>query len=134
MFRILTATLAVLALAAPLFAQTTYTWNPATTGANPWDTTSAVWSATGTAPYNQPFANGATNNAVLALTSGTADLTAAGAINFGQLRIGSDGFPLTSGTGTNGFIFNQGFRTIGGARTINLAVGAGATSSFVAAG
>lgn len=133
MFRPLTTVLAVLALACPLVAQT-YTWNPANNGSSPWNTTSAVWSTTGTTPYNQVFANGEANNAVLELTSGTADLTAGTAINFGQLRIGSDGFTLTSGASANGYTFNQGFQTLGGARTINLAVGAGASTSFVASG
>lgn len=134
MFRTLASVLAVLPLAAPLAAQTDYTWNPANTGVNAWDTTATVWSTTGVAPYNQAFANGATNNAVLALTTGTANLTAGTAISFGQLRIGSDGFTLTGGTAANSFTFKQGFRTVGGARTINLAVGAGATAVFNATG
>ncbi len=135
MFRKLaTALLACLALATPSTAQSTYTWNPASTGNNSWDTTTAIWSTNGAAPFNQPFANGTTNNAVLALNTGTADLTAGTAINLGQLRVGSDGFTLTSGSGTNGFTFNQGFQTVGGARTLTLVVGSGATSSFMATG
>lgn len=35
MFRIFASVLVVLPLAAPLAAQTDYTWNPATTGAEP---------------------------------------------------------------------------------------------------
>ncbi len=135
MFRTFACVLAVLPLAAPLAAQTTYTWNPASTGANPWDTASAVWSTDGSGgPFDKVFSNGATNDAVLGLTSGTADLTAGTAINFGRLQLGSDGFTLTSGPAANNFTFNQGFRTVGGARSLNLTVGAGATSSFVAGG
>ncbi len=135
MFRTLATILAILPLTAPLAAQTDYTWSPAATGANPWDTTATVWSTDGAGgPFDKVFANGATNNAVLTLASGTANLTAGTAINFGQLRIGSDGFTLTSGTAANNFTFNQGFRTVGGARSLNLTVGATATSSFVAGG
>jgi fibronectin-binding autotransporter adhesin len=116
-------------------AQTTYTWNPATTGTSLWNTTSAVWSTGGSGgPFDQLYTNGATNNAVLGLTSGTAELIAASTINLGQLRVGSNGFTLTSGGTTSNFTFNQGFQTIGGARTLNLAVGVGATTSFVATG
>lgn len=135
MFRTFASVLAAMALTATVVAQSTYTWNPATTGANPWDTTTAVWSTDGAGgPFDKAFTNGASNTAVLGLTTGTANLTAGTAINLGQLRVGSDGFTLTSGAGANNFTFTQGFRTVGGARSLNLAVDAGATSSFIAGG
>lgn len=135
MFRILSAFVAMLPLAAPLVAQTDYTWNPATTGANPWDTTTTVWSTDGAdGPFDKAFTNGTTNNALLALNNGTANLTAGTAINLGQLRVGSDGFTLASGPAANNFTFNQGFRTVDGARSLSLTVDAAATTSFIAGG
>ena len=137
MFRIFAAVLVVGSLAAPLAAQTDYTWNPASTGSHVWDTTSAVWSTSGVGgPFDKTFFRNTTGTATLSLASGTANLTAGDWVAFGQLRIGSDGFTLTNGTGGNEFTLYQGFRTVGGARTLNLAVapGTSGTSSPFGAG
>lgn len=109
---------------ASLFAQTVYTWNPATTGNQTWDNSSAVWSNSGLGgPFDKLFSGGSNSSALLS-TNGSLTLTSGTAFTLNDLRVASDGVTVAT-TGSGSFLVNQGFQTVGGARTLDLNVGGG---------
>ncbi len=100
--RFIPASAAVIALAAApsMYAQTTYTFDPAQTPGTPsggtgtWDTTSAFWENGGT---DFAWANGGADTATFAGTAGT--VTVGGTtINVNAINFDTDGYTVTGGT------------------------------------
>ncbi|HEX8912787.1 MAG TPA: autotransporter-associated beta strand repeat-containing protein, partial [Humisphaera sp.] len=125
------AAAAVSATWAPVARAQTYTLDPAKVGAQPWDTSTAIWDNGTNTPgaYDDLFANGASATSVIALLNSSAatTLTTAGTITLNQIQFAGAN-PNTTVAGTVSFL-GTGTNTIdvvgGGTGTISAAVTAG---------